>query len=288
MNIQQIATPEAGKDYPRNWNDFLDWFSYRGHQRAGCRLRYPVYLHQPLAARVVAGHLLDHHVAARYALVQPAQLIDQIVHHLVEIALQILQVLVRHLAHRLRLLWHHDALLGQQASYPIDRRRALIHKPLAHPVHRQPTLLLHALDRHEPHRLALHGFADRRRIGRVVLLVFASVSVRRHQLGRHQPSVVPKFDQLPRPFVGARARLHANQARGQCGKYPHQIPALDARLPQHHCPRLIDAMHRKNILARSMPTAAILMDFPFRANFRWTVHTSHLGALTPFAKLSLG
>lgn len=27
MNIQHIAVPEAGKDYPRNWNEFLDWFS---------------------------------------------------------------------------------------------------------------------------------------------------------------------------------------------------------------------------------------------------------------------
>ena len=27
MDVQHIATLEAGKDYPRNWNDFLDWFS---------------------------------------------------------------------------------------------------------------------------------------------------------------------------------------------------------------------------------------------------------------------
>jgi transposase-like protein len=27
MDIQHIAAPEAGKDYPRNWNEFLDWFS---------------------------------------------------------------------------------------------------------------------------------------------------------------------------------------------------------------------------------------------------------------------
>jgi hypothetical protein len=26
MDIQHIAVPEAGKDYPRNWNEFLDWF----------------------------------------------------------------------------------------------------------------------------------------------------------------------------------------------------------------------------------------------------------------------
>lgn len=27
MNIQHTAAPEAGKDYPRNWNEFLQWFS---------------------------------------------------------------------------------------------------------------------------------------------------------------------------------------------------------------------------------------------------------------------
>jgi hypothetical protein len=30
------------------------------------------------------------------------------------------------------------------------------------------------------------------------------------------------------------------------------------------------------------------MDFPFRVNFRWNAHTSHLGALTPFATLCRG
>jgi hypothetical protein len=27
MDIQSSVTPEAGKDYPRNWNEFLDWFA---------------------------------------------------------------------------------------------------------------------------------------------------------------------------------------------------------------------------------------------------------------------
>src|ERR1700712_945291 len=26
MDVQHIATAEAGKDYPRTWNEFLDWF----------------------------------------------------------------------------------------------------------------------------------------------------------------------------------------------------------------------------------------------------------------------
>ncbi|MDP1649558.1 MAG: IS1595 family transposase [Rubrivivax sp.] len=42
MDIQHIATPEAGKDYPSNWNEFLDWF---GSEEACLgyleRLRWP-------------------------------------------------------------------------------------------------------------------------------------------------------------------------------------------------------------------------------------------------------
>lgn len=42
MDIQHTALPEAGKDYPRNWNEFLDWFA----SEASClayleRLRWP-------------------------------------------------------------------------------------------------------------------------------------------------------------------------------------------------------------------------------------------------------
>ena len=27
METQPIVAPEAGRDYPRNWNEFLDWFA---------------------------------------------------------------------------------------------------------------------------------------------------------------------------------------------------------------------------------------------------------------------
>lgn len=42
--------------------------------------------------------------------------------------------------------------------------------------------------------------------------------------------------------------------------------SFDFGLEQHHFARLIDAMYGKTFLARSTPTATILMDFPFRAN----------------------
>jgi len=42
MNVQHIATAEAGKDYPRNWNEFLDWFASEEACEAYLeRLRWP-------------------------------------------------------------------------------------------------------------------------------------------------------------------------------------------------------------------------------------------------------
>ena len=42
MYIQHIAAPEAGKDYPRNWNEFLDWFGSEESCLAYLeRLRWP-------------------------------------------------------------------------------------------------------------------------------------------------------------------------------------------------------------------------------------------------------
>ena len=42
MDTQPIVTPEAGKDYPRNWNEFLDWFGSEGACLAYLeRLRWP-------------------------------------------------------------------------------------------------------------------------------------------------------------------------------------------------------------------------------------------------------
>lgn len=42
MDIQPTASPEAGKDYPRNWNEFLDWFGTEQSCLAYLeRLRWP-------------------------------------------------------------------------------------------------------------------------------------------------------------------------------------------------------------------------------------------------------
>ena len=43
MDVQHIATHEAGKDYPRNWNEFLDWFASEEACEAYLeRLRWPL------------------------------------------------------------------------------------------------------------------------------------------------------------------------------------------------------------------------------------------------------
>ena len=48
MDIQHIAAPVPGKDYPRNWNEFLDWFATEEACLAYLeRLRWPQRLCLP-------------------------------------------------------------------------------------------------------------------------------------------------------------------------------------------------------------------------------------------------
>lgn len=62
MDIQ-ILTPQAGQDYPTNWNQFLDWF---GSEEA-C-LRYLEKLRWPLGfACPSCGELGDAYTAAAEA-----------------------------------------------------------------------------------------------------------------------------------------------------------------------------------------------------------------------------
>src|SRR5262249_49128340 len=58
------------------------------------------------------------------------------------------------------------------------------------------------------HRRALNRLADRFRIGGIVLV---ALDVRLHVLRPHQPHLMAKRAQLPRPVVRRRARLQANQ-----------------------------------------------------------------------------
>ena len=81
-------------------------------------------------------------------------------------------------AHGVGLQRQHDAELGQQPADAVDAWRCALDEPLARAVHHQPACCSLALDRHEAHVRALHGFADRRRVGGVVLAALAAHAVR--------------------------------------------------------------------------------------------------------------
>jgi hypothetical protein len=70
----------------------------------------------------------------------------------------------------------------------------------------------------------------------------------------------------PRPMVRAGARLHANQARRQFRDQFHQRIAPDRRLVKTALPEESMPCTAKTFLARSMPIAIMVMDFPFRMN----------------------
>ena len=55
MNVQHIVAPEAGKDYPRNWSEFLDWFASEEACLAYLeRLRWPLGFVCPSCANTAA------------------------------------------------------------------------------------------------------------------------------------------------------------------------------------------------------------------------------------------
>ena len=71
----------------------------------------------------------------------------------------------------------------------------------------------------------VHGFADRRGVGGVVLAALAAHAVGRDELGRHQPHGVAVGCEQPRPVVRAGAGFHADGARRQRGDQLMQLGA---------------------------------------------------------------
>ena len=130
-------------------------------------------------------------------------------------------------------------------------------------MHHQTRLLLLALDRHEAHVGALHGFADRLRIGGVVLALLAAQPVRRNELGRHQLDRVTLPVELASPVVRARARLHRNDAGRQRSDQRAQFVARHLGLAQLHTPSLIDTVHREYVLGQIDSSVQNTHDFPF-------------------------
>src|SRR5262249_815270 len=85
---------------------------------------------------------------------------------------------------------------------------------------------------------------NRFRIGGIVLV---ALDVRLHVLRRHQPHLMPKRAQLPRPVVRRRARLQAKQT-GRQSTEERQNLRTPKLLAQNRRSLRINPVHLKNML----------------------------------------
>src|SRR5499433_3124281 len=126
----------------------------------------------------------------------------------------------------------------------VHQTRTLAHQPLPATVQQHGSLLVSRLDRHKAHRRALNSLANRFRIGGIVLV---ALDVRLHVLRRHQPHLMPKRAQLPRPVVRRRARLQAKQT-GRQSTEERQNLRTPKLLAQNRRSLRINPVHLKNML----------------------------------------
>src|SRR5260370_857998 len=106
-------------------------------------------------------------------------------------------------------------------------------------------LLFRRLDRHEVHGGPLHCLRDRLGIAVVVLVPFEE---RLHVLGRDQTHIVADRSQLPTDVMGARARLHADQATRNIGETAFELTARYLLLQNDGTP-LVEANKVEGVLA---------------------------------------
>jgi hypothetical protein len=112
----------------------------------------------------------------------------------------------------------------------INHRGLLADEQMARAIKHQATLLLGRLGSDEPHVGPGHRFADRLRIGSIVLLPF---DVRLHIGRRHQPHGVTERLELARPMVRRSAGFDAHQARRQLLEERQDIPAIEEEHQAH-------------------------------------------------------
>ena len=112
-------------------------------------------------------------------------------------------------------LRRNDAEFGHMSAQGIDQHRALPDQKTARSMQHQHRLLLGVLYRHEPHRRAGYGFADRFRIGGIVL-----VALDVGQIGAIHPAVVARpqtasdEDGLVQHIFSAPSRLYRPNSSG--------------------------------------------------------------------------
>ena len=92
----------------------------------------------------------------------------------------------------------YDAKLGKMCPDGIDDRILLAHEQMARAMKHQAALLVCCLGLDEPHVWPNNSFADRFRIGSIVLL---PLEIGFHVSRRHQAHCVAECLQLPRPMM---------------------------------------------------------------------------------------
>src|ERR1700758_1048971 len=102
---------------------------------------------------------------------------------------------------------HRDAVLQEKAANLIDDRGPLPHQAVAHAMQRLEIELLVRFRWYAPRRGTLHGFSNRLRISKVILV---SLSERLGVDRRHLPHVVTEGEQLTVHIVRPHACLYPN------------------------------------------------------------------------------
>ena len=138
----------------------------------------------------------------------------------------------------------HDTVFAGQAADLVRLRRALTDQLRADAVHRLDILLCRALQRHEAHPRAAHGFADRLGVQQVVLV---ALHVGLDELRGDELHAQPPPLELAPPMVRRTARLHANlHTRGALrAQHINPLISLEFCAPLH-APVTVDGMHVKN------------------------------------------
>ena len=143
-------------------------------------------------------------------------------------------------------LGYDQSVLGQEAPDLVGLGGTRLHEPLARAVQRQYRLLLDRLHGHEPHVGPADGFADRLRIGAVVLV---GLHVRLHELRRDELHGVTEGLQLARPVVRAAAGFHADEAGREVREEQRELGAFELFL-QRRLTALIDAVHLEDVFSQ--------------------------------------
>ena len=108
----------------------------------------------------------------------------------------------------------------------------------------QPALLRGRLNLHKSHGGTTNRLADRRGVGRIVLV---ALDVSLHVFRRHQTNLVTELSQLTRPIVRGGTGVHANEAGRQSFEELHHLTATKL-FPDYDLLGCIDAVHLEYVL----------------------------------------